>query len=39
MVNDETQSFLASIGNPYLSKPFQLDAVRRAVAQVLAAEK
>jgi len=38
VVNDETQSFLASIGNPYLSKPFQLDAVRRAVAQVLDAE-
>ena len=39
VVNDETQSFLASIGNPHLSKPFQLDAVRRAVAQVLAAKK
>ena len=39
VVNEETQSFLASIGNPHLSKPFQLDAVRRAVTQVLNAKK
>ncbi len=39
VVNEETQSFLASIGNPHLSKPFQLDAVRRAVTQVIEAKK
>ncbi|MBI5772666.1 MAG: response regulator [Verrucomicrobia bacterium] len=35
VVAEETQSFLASIGNHYLSKPFQLSKVEAIVAQVL----
>ena len=35
VVNEETQAFLKSIGNPHLSKPFQLAGVERAVKEVL----
>jgi CheY-like chemotaxis protein len=35
VVNDETQAFLQSTGNPHLSKPFQLARVEQMVAQVL----
>jgi len=35
VVAEETQSFLETIGNPYLSKPFQLSTVEAIVAQVL----
>ena len=35
VVNEETQAFLQSTGNPHLSKPFQLARVEEAIAQVL----
>jgi PAS domain S-box-containing protein len=35
VVNEETQSFLKSIGNPHMSKPFNLDSVRKAVEETL----
>jgi len=35
VVNEETQAFLQSTGNPHLSKPFQLARVEQMVAQVL----
>jgi CheY-like chemotaxis protein len=33
--NEETQSFLRSIGNPHLDKPFNLQSVERAVTEAL----
>lgn len=35
VVNDETQAFLKSTGNPHLSKPFQLARVEQTLAEVL----
>ncbi|MBI4326297.1 MAG: response regulator [Chloroflexi bacterium] len=35
VVNEETQAFLTSVGNPHLCKPFQLSTIEKAVAQVL----
>ncbi|MHB8523364.1 MAG: hybrid sensor histidine kinase/response regulator [Limisphaerales bacterium] len=35
VVNEETQSFLRSVGNPYIPKPFHLAAVEEAVANAL----
>ena len=35
VVNEETQAFLQSTGNPHLSKPFQLARVEQTVAEVL----
>ena len=35
VVNEETQAFLSSTGNPHLAKPFQLAMVEQTVAQVL----
>jgi CheY-like chemotaxis protein len=35
VVNDDTQEFLRSTGNPHLSKPFQLARVEQVVAEVL----
>ena len=35
VVNEETQAFLQSTGNPHLSKPFQLARVEQIVAEVL----
>jgi len=35
VVNEETQAFLRSTGNPHLSKPFQLARVEETVADVL----
>ena len=38
VVNRDTQSFLKSIGNPRLSKPFQLNHLEKAVSDALAEE-
>ena len=35
VVNEETQAFLRSTGNPHLAKPFQLARVEEAVAKAL----
>jgi CheY-like chemotaxis protein len=35
VMNQETQSFLDSIGNPHLSKPFQLTHVEAVIARLL----
>lgn len=35
VVNEETQNFLRSTGNPHLGKPFQLANLERVVAEVL----
>lgn len=35
VVNEETQNFLQSTGNPHLGKPFQLANLERVVAEVL----
>ncbi|MBU6399559.1 MAG: response regulator [Verrucomicrobia bacterium] len=35
VVNEETQDFLKTVGNPYIPKPFHLSAVEEAVANVL----
>ena len=35
VVNEETQAFLQSTGNPHISKPFQLALVEQTVARVL----
>jgi two-component system NtrC family sensor kinase len=35
VVNEETQAFLRSTGNPHLSKPFQLARVEQTVMEVL----
>jgi|SRR5437016_5886130 len=35
VVNEETQAFLRSTGNPHLAKPFQLARVEEAVATAL----
>ncbi len=35
VVNDETQGFLQSTGNPHLGKPFQLAKVEEAVNEIL----
>jgi two-component system NtrC family sensor kinase len=35
VVNDDTQAFLKSTGNPHLAKPFQLACVERTLADVL----
>jgi CheY-like chemotaxis protein len=35
VMNEETQSFLRSTGNPHLTKPFNLARVREAVSHVL----
>jgi two-component system NtrC family sensor kinase len=35
VVNEETQRYLASTGNPHLEKPFQLGRLEAVVAQVL----
>ena len=35
VVNEETQAFLQSTGNPHLAKPFQLAHVEQMVAEVL----
>ena len=34
-VSDDTREFFDSVGNPHLAKPFQLDAVARAVNEML----
>jgi CheY-like chemotaxis protein len=36
VVNEDTQSFLKSIGNPHLAKPFNLDSIKAVVGQVIA---
>jgi PAS domain S-box-containing protein len=36
VVNEETQSFLKSVGNPYIPKPFHLAAVEETVDEMLA---
>jgi len=35
VVNEETQQFLASTGNPHLDKPFQLTRLEAVIAEVL----
>jgi len=35
VVNEDTQAFLRSTGNPHLSKPFQMARVEQVVAEVL----
>jgi len=35
VVNEETEAFLRSTGNPHLAKPFQLARVEEAVAKAL----
>jgi signal transduction histidine kinase/ActR/RegA family two-component response regulator len=35
VVNEDTQAFLRSTGNPHLSKPFQLARIEQIVAEVL----
>jgi CheY-like chemotaxis protein len=37
MVNEETQDFLKASGSPHLAKPFNLENVKRIVAEVLKA--
>ena len=37
VVNEETQLFLASTGNPHLDKPFQLARLEAIIAEVLSA--
>jgi len=37
VVNEETQKFLASTGNPHLEKPFQLARLEAVIAEVLSA--
>jgi two-component system NtrC family sensor kinase len=37
VVNEETQQFLASTGNPHLDKPFQLARLEAVIAEVLSA--
>jgi CheY-like chemotaxis protein len=37
VVNEETQQFLASTGNPHLDKPFQLSRLEAVIAEVLSA--
>ena len=37
VVNQETQLFLASTGNPHLDKPFQLTRLETVMAEVLSA--
>ncbi|HEX4645376.1 MAG TPA: response regulator, partial [Verrucomicrobiae bacterium] len=37
MVNEETQDFLKASGSPHLAKPFNLENVKRIVAEVLQA--
>lgn len=39
VVNEETQMFLRSIGNPHLAKPFNLDGVKKIVADLLRVER
>ena len=39
LMNPETLRFLESTGNPWLAKPFQLDAVRLAVGKALAIKR
>jgi two-component system NtrC family sensor kinase len=39
LMNADTVRFLESTGNPWLAKPFQLDAVRLAVGRALAAKR
>ena len=36
VVNEETQAFIRSTGNPHLEKPFNLTKIRQAVDEVLA---
>jgi len=38
VVNEETQSFLESTGNPHLRKPFQMANVERIISEVLEAQ-
>jgi two-component system NtrC family sensor kinase len=38
VVNEETQHFLASTGNPHLDKPFQLTRLEAVIAEVLSTE-
>ncbi len=38
VVNEDTQAFLRSTGNPHLAKPFQLARVEQTVAEVLQRE-
>ena len=33
VVNEETQEFLKSIGNPHIAKPFNLSSVKKVVEQ------
>ena len=37
VVNEETQQFLTSTGNPHLDKPFQLTRLEAVIAEVLSA--
>ena len=39
VVNEETQDFLKSLGNPHIAKPFNLVSIKTAVAQVMAANE
>ena len=39
IVNEETQTFLKSTGNPHLAKPFNLARVKAIVAQAIQAEQ
>lgn len=34
-VNEETRAFLKSVGNHHLGKPFQLEALRRAILEIV----
>ena len=36
VVNDSTRAFLASVSNPALIKPFQVEDLQRAIARVAA---
>ncbi len=38
VVSQDTREFLRSCGNPYLQKPFEIDAIRRAVMATLRSE-
>jgi CheY-like chemotaxis protein len=37
VVNNETQQFLVSTGNPHLDKPFQLTRLEAVITEVLSA--
>ena len=39
VVNEETQAFLKSIGNPHMAKPFNLASVKAIVAEAIQADR